>query len=342
MSDDARADSEVALPDDPQAYVAQVMAEIDEEVRLRRASGDLPPKLERELDELFLAHSPVAGRGRRPGARRCAWSTRPRSSTRWCRSSPNGRPARREEGHAVAPALVRGLGHPPDEPVGSAVSRALHIVDDRLRELQRQLDAQRIPRGRRGRVPRRPRPRRLVGRAGGGRRGQGAGPDPARGLRRRLAGAADRGSRGRRLRRRPPGRRWSSGPSSEPLDLRAEAAGRAPAGGRRGRAWGPWCSPGRSRAWRAAERERPARCHRTCAWHPAARWSSIRPAGPPGRAPMRRPRPIWRRATPCVPTPGAACWSCTGTWLRHSTVPGVPTTSSSPSAPPRRDASAER
>ena len=48
---------------DPQAYVAQVMAEIEEEVRLRRSSGDLPPKLERELDELFLAHSPVAGRG---------------------------------------------------------------------------------------------------------------------------------------------------------------------------------------------------------------------------------------------------------------------------------------
>ena len=39
------------------------MAEIEEEVRLRRSSGDLPPKLERELDELFLAHSPVAGRG---------------------------------------------------------------------------------------------------------------------------------------------------------------------------------------------------------------------------------------------------------------------------------------
>src|SRR5580692_5287603 len=48
---------------DPRAYVAQVMSEIEDEVRLRRASGDLPPKLERELDELFLAHSPVAGRG---------------------------------------------------------------------------------------------------------------------------------------------------------------------------------------------------------------------------------------------------------------------------------------
>ena len=39
------------------------MAEIDEEVRRRRASGDLPARVERELDELFLQLSPVAGRG---------------------------------------------------------------------------------------------------------------------------------------------------------------------------------------------------------------------------------------------------------------------------------------
>ncbi|HEY1651598.1 MAG TPA: hypothetical protein VGG09_06915, partial [Acidimicrobiales bacterium] len=56
-------DDETTLPDDPGAYVQQVMAEIAEEVRLRRASGDLPPKLERELDELFLAHSPIGVRG---------------------------------------------------------------------------------------------------------------------------------------------------------------------------------------------------------------------------------------------------------------------------------------
>ena len=54
-------------PEDPGAYVQQVMAEIAEEVRLRRASGDLPPKLERELDELFLAHAPVGSRGSDPG-----------------------------------------------------------------------------------------------------------------------------------------------------------------------------------------------------------------------------------------------------------------------------------
>ena len=84
-------DTEVTLPEDPQAYVEQVMAEIAEEVRLRHASGDLPPKLERELDELFLAHSPVAGRGGDLGTR-CGWSTPPPSSIRWCPSTRSGRP----------------------------------------------------------------------------------------------------------------------------------------------------------------------------------------------------------------------------------------------------------
>ena len=45
-------------------YLATVMAEIDVEVRRRRASGDLPAGLERELDELFLEFSPVGLHGR--------------------------------------------------------------------------------------------------------------------------------------------------------------------------------------------------------------------------------------------------------------------------------------
>ncbi len=40
------------------------MAEIDAEVRRRRASGDIPPGLERELDELFLEFSPVGLQGK--------------------------------------------------------------------------------------------------------------------------------------------------------------------------------------------------------------------------------------------------------------------------------------
>lgn len=45
-------------------YLTEVMAEIDAEVRRRRASGDLPAGLERELDELFLEFSPVGLQGR--------------------------------------------------------------------------------------------------------------------------------------------------------------------------------------------------------------------------------------------------------------------------------------
>jgi hypothetical protein len=45
-------------------YLDKVMAEIDAEVRRRRASGDIPPGLERELDELFLEFSPVGMAGK--------------------------------------------------------------------------------------------------------------------------------------------------------------------------------------------------------------------------------------------------------------------------------------
>jgi hypothetical protein len=45
-------------------YLAEVMAEIDTEVKRRRASGDLPAGLERELDELFLEFSPVGMQGK--------------------------------------------------------------------------------------------------------------------------------------------------------------------------------------------------------------------------------------------------------------------------------------
>jgi hypothetical protein len=94
--------------DDPQAYVQQVMAEIAEEVRLRRASGDLPPKLERELDELFLAHAPVGGRGSDPGEALRAVDTMVFID-----------PVVPVESNRAGGAVVKKsmLGHAPDEPV---------------------------------------------------------------------------------------------------------------------------------------------------------------------------------------------------------------------------------
>lgn len=56
--------SDDAAPVDRTRYMKDVMAEIDAEVRRRRASGDLPAGLERELDELFLEFSPVGLQGK--------------------------------------------------------------------------------------------------------------------------------------------------------------------------------------------------------------------------------------------------------------------------------------
>jgi len=131
--------------EDPQAYVAQVMAEIAEEVRLRRASGDLPPKLERELDELFLAHSPVAGRGRDLA-----------DALRMVDAATHIDPVVPVDSNRAAGAFVKkgmrsGLlwyvgwvTHQVSQ-FASAVSRTLHIVDARLKELEQQVEVQRIP-----------------------------------------------------------------------------------------------------------------------------------------------------------------------------------------------------
>ena len=138
-------DTGVTLPEDPRAYVDQVMAEIAEEVKVRRASGDLPPKLERELDELFLAHSPVAGRGGDLG-----------DALRMVDAATFIDPVVPVESERAAGAVVKKgmrslllwyvgwLTHQMSQSA-SAVSRALHIVDDRLGELERQVEGQRVP-----------------------------------------------------------------------------------------------------------------------------------------------------------------------------------------------------
>ncbi len=130
---------------DPQAYVAQVMAEIAEEVRLRRASGDLPPKLERELDELFLAHSPVAGRGgdltdalRMVDAATFIDPVVPVDSNRAAGA------AVKKGMRSLLLWYIGWVAHQVSQ-FASAVSRTLHIVDGRLKELERQVEVQRVP-----------------------------------------------------------------------------------------------------------------------------------------------------------------------------------------------------
>ena len=151
---------------DPQAYVAQVMAEIEEEVRLRRSSGDLPPKLERELDELFLAHSPVAGRGGDLT-----------EALRMVDAATFVDPVVPVDSERAAGAVVKKgmrtlllwyvgwITHQVSQ-FASAVSRTLHIVEGRLKELERKVEVQRVPERRRGGGPGAAPGRRLVGRAG--------------------------------------------------------------------------------------------------------------------------------------------------------------------------------
>jgi hypothetical protein len=54
---------EEAGPVEASFDVSQVMAEVDDDVRRRRASGELPSARERELDDLFVAHSPASNQG---------------------------------------------------------------------------------------------------------------------------------------------------------------------------------------------------------------------------------------------------------------------------------------
>jgi hypothetical protein len=138
-------ETEDTVPADPQAYIQQVMAEIAEEVRLRRASGDLPPRLERELDELFLAHSPIGVRGGDLG-----------EALRQVDAATFIDPVVPVESERAAGSVVKKgmrsmllwyvgwITHQMSQSA-SAVSRALHIVDERLKVLERQVEAQRVP-----------------------------------------------------------------------------------------------------------------------------------------------------------------------------------------------------
>ncbi|MHB8219935.1 MAG: methyltransferase domain-containing protein [Acidimicrobiales bacterium] len=141
MSGDVTADEVEAH----RAYLAGVMSEIDREVRRRRESGDLPARIERQLDELFLEHSPVAGRG---GALEDALALVDTSAF----IDPVVPVASNRSGGAVLKKGLRSLNlwyigfvtHQVSQ-FAAATSRALHLVDDRLGELARELDGQRVP-----------------------------------------------------------------------------------------------------------------------------------------------------------------------------------------------------
>lgn len=122
---------EVRVEDD---YLAQVMAEIDEEVRSRR--GEIPVQLERKLDEMFLEHAPVAVRA---GDLKDALAIVDQAAF----IDPVVPVAsQRAAGTAVKKGLrslslwyVGWVTHQVSQ-FGSSVSRALHAVDAQLADLR--------------------------------------------------------------------------------------------------------------------------------------------------------------------------------------------------------------
>ena len=127
-------------------YLDEVMAEIDAEVRRRRASGDLPPGLERELDELFLEFSPVGLQGR----------ARLRETLALVDGSAYVDVAVPTESNKMVGSYVKRLirkamgwyiGFIVHQIVkfAWAVSRMFHVVVDHVEVLEAAVDAQRTP-----------------------------------------------------------------------------------------------------------------------------------------------------------------------------------------------------
>jgi Methionine biosynthesis protein MetW len=140
------AGAEAADTLDPAEYLVSVMADIDAEVRRRRASGDLPAGLERELDELFLEFSPV---GLHSGARL-------RETLALVDSSAYVDMAVPVESQKLVGSYVKRLirktiswymGFIVHQIVkfAWAVSRMFHVVVDRIEGLEAAVDGQRTP-----------------------------------------------------------------------------------------------------------------------------------------------------------------------------------------------------
>jgi hypothetical protein len=127
-------------------YLDEVMADIDAEVRRRRASGDLPAGLERELDELFLEFSPVGLQGR---ARLRETLSLVDGSAYVDIAVPTA--SNKAVGSYVKRAIRKGLGWYMNFVVSQivkfawSVSRMFHVVVDHIEDLEATVEAHRSP-----------------------------------------------------------------------------------------------------------------------------------------------------------------------------------------------------
>jgi hypothetical protein len=128
----------------PSIDVGMVMAEIEEDVRNRRAVGDLSTARDRELDELFQAHSPSGGGGALADALE-------RVDRAVFVNPVVPIDSNRKAGAVVKRAMrsaslwyVGWLTHQINQ-FASATSRSLHLIERRLDDQEVMIEDQRIP-----------------------------------------------------------------------------------------------------------------------------------------------------------------------------------------------------
>ncbi len=145
MNDEAPGTSAGGVEDDDRAYLTRVRAEIDEEVKRRRASGDLPPQLESELEALFLEHAPL-------GSTRQELHEVLRLVDGAAFIDPVVPVESSRPGGAIVKKSIRSMNfwylrfitHQISQ-FTTAVSRSLHILDHQLAELTRKVEAVEVP-----------------------------------------------------------------------------------------------------------------------------------------------------------------------------------------------------
>jgi len=134
-----------SVDDADRTYLARVRAEIDEEVRRRRSSGDLPPQLESELEQLFLKHAPLGStRQELHEVLRLVDAAAFIDPVVPVESSRAGGGAVKKGIRSLNFWYLRFITHQVSQ-FATAVSRSLHILDQQMSELARKVDAVEVP-----------------------------------------------------------------------------------------------------------------------------------------------------------------------------------------------------
>lgn len=131
--------------DNGSRYLEHVLAEIDQEVQRRRASGELPVRVERELDELFEAFSPVSGtRGREVSeVVRLVDASAFINPVVPIASDKSGGSAIKKTVRSMTMWYMSFITQQINQ-FTSSVSRSLHVFEGRLDQIQRALSAVQI------------------------------------------------------------------------------------------------------------------------------------------------------------------------------------------------------